>query len=166
MVSSSDRTATAAAFTQVSLASKERLWNPLKLTETEWKHTLLEVGKMGELDLWVVIWAIRPLSVSLWALQNHFYAINQLQLLKKSLKSAQTPQGNLCCLCNFEHNIWCLPKLASHRRSLFQSKPSVWRLILRNPIKEALFKVLASPGEVMIPAMKSVGRTMGKTKSP
>lgn len=55
-----------------SLASKERLWNPLKLTETEWKHTFLEVGKMGELDLWVVIWAIRPLSVSLWALQNHF----------------------------------------------------------------------------------------------
>lgn len=95
-----------------------------------------------------------------------FYSIYQLQFLKTSLRSAQTPRGNLCCLCNFEHNIWCLPKLASHRRSLFQSKPSVWRLIFRNPIKEALFKVLASPGEVMIPAMKSVGRTMGKTKSP
>lgn len=87
-------------------------------------------------------------------------------VFKEEPKSAQTPQGNLCCLCNFEHNIWCLPKLASHRHSLFQSKPSMWRLIFRNPIKEALFKVLASPGEVMIPAMKSVGRTMGKTKSP
>lgn len=109
----------------VSKAEKKRKWNPVKMTETNWKHCSLEVHSLAEFALWSL------LSTSLW---TYFLG---LQFFKEESRSARHPKANLCCLRHFEHKIRCLPKLASHRQSLFQTKPSMWRLIFRNPIKEA-----------------------------